>query len=77
MYSRKLEDGETPTFGVSGRLWNGVLVMFDRGGDSLWTQIEGRALSGEHEGRKLEYRESETVPWSVWRDAHPDTLGLE
>lgn len=83
MYSRELADPaaeggkRTLSFGVSGKLWNGVLVMYDRQSGSLWTQLDGRALLGEHQGRRLEHVESVFTTWATWVDAHPDTLVLE
>lgn len=76
MYSRNL-DGDTLELGVSGKLWHGVLVMFDRGTGSLWTQLDGRAVQGPHQGQRLEHRESVFTTWDEWRQAHPDTLVLE
>ena len=77
MYSRRLEDGATPTFGVSGRLWNGVLVMYDRQSESFWTQLDGRAIQGELLGQRLSHVESVFTTWSRWVDAYPETLVLE
>lgn len=78
MYSRTLEDGEQPiTLGVSGKLWAGVLVLYDQESDSLWTQIGGRALRGPEEGSTLRQVHSEFVTWETWREAHPDTLVLD
>lgn len=76
MYSRNL-NGATVDLGVSGKLWNGVLVMFDHESESLWTQVDGRAIKGEHQGERLEHMNSEFTPWSTWIAAHPDTLVLE
>ena len=53
MYSRRVGDA-TAEFGVSGKLWHGVLVMFDRETQSLWTQLDGRAIEGENQGLRLE-----------------------
>lgn len=72
MYSRVL-NGEERTFGVSGKLWNGVLVMYDAESDSLWTQIDGRAIQGEATGTRLEHVESFFTTWKEWVNAHPDT----
>ena len=48
MYSREV-DGQERTFGVSGRLWHGVLVMFDRSQlhQALWKLLENGV---EHAG---------------------------
>lgn len=75
MYSRTLGDREL-SFGVSGKLWHGILVMYDRNTRSLWTQIDGRSIQGNLTGAKLEHRESTFTTWAQWRGAHPDTLVL-
>lgn len=77
MYSRTTDAGAVRTFGVSGRLWHGVLVMYDRETDSLWTQLDGRAIRGPAEGERLEHVASTYTTWSAWRAAHPETLALE
>jgi len=76
VYSREL-DGELLDLGVSGKLWNGVLVMFDRQSDSLWTQVDGRAIQGERSGARLAHRDSVFTDWATWLAAHPDTLVLQ
>ena len=60
------------TFGTSGSLYNSALVMYDRQTESLWSQIEGRAIAGTLTGQTLERVPVATVPWSTWREAHPD-----
>ena len=76
MYSRKAENGELVTFGVSGKLWHGVLVMFDRESESFWTQLDGRAIVGARAGERLEHYPSIFTTWSAWKAEHPDTLVL-
>ena len=76
MYSREI-DGAARSFGVSGKLWHGVLVMFDRETGSFWTQVDGRSIQGEELGRMLEHVPSVFTTWGAWVDAHPDTLVLE
>ncbi len=72
------EDGAPSVgFGVSGKLWNGVLVMYDRATGSLWTQIDGRAIEGEREGELLEHVPSSFTTWGAWVAEHPDTLVLD
>lgn len=68
---------EEQSFGVSGKLWHGVLVMFDRDTNSLWTQLDGRAIRGEQTGVQLVHVPSVFTTWSAWLAAHPDTLVLE
>lgn len=64
--------GET-TFGVSGRLINSNLVMYDRQTDSYWPQILGAAIKGERKGETLERFPVKWTTWEQWRDKHPDT----
>ncbi|WP_458186045.1 DUF3179 domain-containing protein [Haladaptatus sp. NG-WS-4] len=69
------ERGET-TFGVSGRLLNDNLVMYDRKTGSRWPQMLGTAISGTFEGRSLREFRLVWTTWGRWRDAHPDTRVL-
>ena len=66
----------TTTLGVSGRLVNSNLIMFDRASDSLWPQILGAAVSGPHEGRGLEEVRVVWTTWGRWRERHPETRVL-
>jgi hypothetical protein len=70
-------DGKPRRFGVSGKLWHGVLVMFDRETDSYWTQVDGRAIQGDEIGKRLDHVPSVFTTFEAWVDAHPDTLVLE
>ena len=76
MYSREV-DGQVRRFGVSGKLWHGVLVMFDRDTDTLWTQLDGRAIRGASVGSELSHVPSTFTTWEQWRATHPDTLVLD
>ena len=60
------------TFGVSGLLYRSDLVMYDRQTESLWSQIEGRAIAGHLTGQTLDRVPVQTVTWDQWRQAHPD-----
>ncbi len=74
-FNRQL-DGETVEFGVSGKLYNSDLVMYDRKTDSYWQQLTGEAIVGELSGMMLEKIPIDTVTWGEWRAKHPDTLVL-
>lgn len=80
MYSREFGDGDVVSaprqFGVSGKLWHGVLVMYDRENGSLWTQLDGRAIQGPDTGRRLEHVSSVFTTWEAWKRLHPQTLVL-
>lgn len=73
--AQAFERGET-TFGVSGRLLNSNLVMFDRETESLFPQILATGIEGEHRGRTLVELDATWTTWERWRAAHPDTKVL-
>lgn len=75
MYAREIE-GETYTFGVSGKLLRNVLVMYDRETSSEWSQLLGEALTGPLKGTKLELVASSRMTWKEWRERYPNTLAL-
>jgi hypothetical protein len=66
-------DGEAVEFGVSGKLYNSNLVMYDRKTNSYWTQIDGLAIVGELTGTELAAISIDTVVWRDWKAAHPDS----
>ncbi len=74
-YDRRV-DGRVMSFGTSGLLWNSALVMYDRQTETLWSHFNGEAIVGILTGTELETFPVATVPWGVWRDAHPDGLVL-
>ncbi|MEE9592058.1 MAG: DUF3179 domain-containing protein [Thermoplasmata archaeon] len=61
------------TFGVSGRLVNSNLLMYDRQTDSNWPQIFGHAIRGSHRGARLETVPLTWTTWGRWRTRHPET----
>jgi hypothetical protein len=52
VYDRRVED-RTLTFGVSGKLADDDLVLYDRETGSEWKQSLGRCIAGELSGREL------------------------
>ena len=67
-------------FGVSGLLYNSNLLLYDRrpGAESLWSQLQARAVTGPaaEAGRRLEIVPAVLVQWGHWLAAHPDTTVL-
>ncbi|MEK6922435.1 MAG: DUF3179 domain-containing (seleno)protein [Nanoarchaeota archaeon] len=63
-------------FGVSGKLFNSDLVMYDRLTDTYWNQISGKAIVGELVGLKLSKVPIDTLKWKDWKELHPDTQVL-
>ena len=69
------ERGET-TFGVSGRLVNSNLTMYDRDTDSWWPQMLATAIRGPRRGETVEEFRVVWTTWGEWRAAYPDTVVL-
>mgnify|MGYP005847040687 CR=1 FL=1 len=80
VFERRLADGRTPTFGVSGLLWNSGLILYDRApeGESLWSPLLARAIAGPAAERHATLRlmPSQVVTWADWRAQHPATTVL-
>ncbi len=60
-------------FGVSGRLINSNLVMFDRESDSWWPQILALSIRDPHTGSYLEEFQVVWTTWEHWRREHPES----
>jgi len=69
--------GVETTFGTSGRLYIANLVMYDRATESLWNQLDGRAVVGLLTGEVLERISSPMVAWGDVRQNQPDALVLD
>jgi len=66
------ERGETE-FGVSGRLSNSNLVMYDRATDTWWPQVLATGVRGPHAGETLREFRVVWTTWERWRSVHPET----
>ncbi len=66
------ERGST-TFGVSGRLINNNLVMYDRSTSSLWPQVLATAIEGTHKGNSLREHPLSWARFEDWLAAYPET----
>ncbi|MCC5858569.1 MAG: DUF3179 domain-containing protein [Ectothiorhodospiraceae bacterium] len=64
------------TLGVSGRLVNSNLIMYDRDTDSYWPQVLAAAVRGPHTGQALEEIRVVWTTWERWRERHPRTRVL-
>lgn len=74
-YSREVGN-ETLEFGVSGKLLDANLVMYDRSTETYWSQIQGEAIIGPRTPQELDLIFSSITTWRDWRSAHPDTRVL-
>jgi hypothetical protein len=69
-------DGAVRSFGVSGLLYRSDLLMYDRGSESLWSQISAEAVVGPLLGQRLRLLRSRIDEWGSWRRDHPDSTIL-
>ncbi|MDX1661548.1 MAG: DUF3179 domain-containing protein [Gemmatimonadota bacterium] len=69
-------DGRRLEFGVSGLLYNSDVLMYDRGTESLWSQIRRQAVTGPMRGERLEMIPLTHTTWERWAREHPDGLVL-
>lgn len=68
--------GDVLRLGVSGLLRNSDLVMWDLQSQTLWQQVTGRAIVGEHAGESLIPIASAIVRWEDFEANHPDGMAL-
>lgn len=66
-------EGKRYTFGVSGKLWESNLLMYDTSTESLWSQIKGEAVVGDLTGKKLALLPSQVMSFAELKVAHPKT----
>lgn len=76
-YERKV-DGVITEFGVSGKLHNSDLVMYDRYEGGLWQQITGEGIVGPAARRNERLKQVPiiTTTWGEWKKEHPNTQVL-
>ena len=60
-------------FGVSGRLVNSNLIMFDRDTDTWFPQVLAIGIQGPHRSEALVERPVVWTTWERWRALHPET----
>ena len=75
VFDRTLPTGVT-TFGVSGKLYQSNMLMYDRQTESLWSQISGEAVVGERLGHRLEMLDVDLMTWADLQMYHPDAQVL-
>lgn len=75
-YKGKVTPQTSSTFGVSGKLVNSNLIMYDRATDSQWPQILGKAIGGPSRGTRLDELPIVWTTWDNWKKKHPETKVL-
>ncbi|MBT8264526.1 MAG: DUF3179 domain-containing protein [Muriicola sp.] len=69
-----LSDGRK--FGVSGLLYNSDVLLYDQASESLWSQILGKAISGEASGLTLGEIPTQRTTLDSWLVQYPESLVL-
>jgi hypothetical protein len=68
------------TFGVSGRLVNNNLIMYDRASETWWPQVLATSIPGPWNPnpgqRSLQEVRLIWTTWKAWREEHPETRVL-
>jgi hypothetical protein len=71
VFDRRL-NGQTLDFGVSGKLRNSDMVMYDRQTESWWQQFVGEAIVGDLLGQKLTKIPAWMESWDDFKTRNPD-----
>jgi len=71
--------GKSEQFGVSGKLYESNLLMYDKTTESLWSQIIGEAVVGGRTGQKLAVYPSQVMSFKQAMEKYPsmDVLSKE
>lgn len=69
-------NGKPLEFGVSGLLYNSDVLLYDRETESLWSQLEFKAISGPMAGKELSVLNTANTTWKNWKEKYPQTLVL-
>ena len=75
-FDRRIAQG-TLSFGVSGKLRNSDMIMYDRETESWWQQAIGEAIVGDLNGTELDTLPSWMESWSAFTERNPDGLVME
>ena len=65
-------EGEVRTFGVSGKLWESNLLMYDHKNENLWSQIIGEVVVGDETGEKLDIFPSQLITFDEFSSKYPN-----
>lgn len=76
VYDRTV-DGRTLTFGMSGKLADDALVMYDRETESEWKQPTGTAIAGPLEGTRLTSLPAPIITWGRFTADYPDGVVIQ
>ncbi|MCT4557430.1 MAG: DUF3179 domain-containing protein [Pelagimonas sp.] len=75
-FDRRVQD-RVLSFGVSGKLRNSDMIMYDRETQSWWQQAIGTGVVGDMTGVELTQLPSWMESWSAFKARNPDGLVME
>ncbi len=70
-------DGKTLSFGVSGKLRNSDMVMYDRQTESWWQQAIGTGIVGHFTNTELTQLPTWMESWREFKERNPDGLVMD
>lgn len=73
---KRTVDGTVYDFGVSGKLRNSDLIMWDRQTESWWQQLTGESIVGEMVGTQLDMLPTQLVSFADFKASFPDARVL-
>jgi len=68
----RILDEKIVTFGTTGKLRHSDLVMYDRGEQNWWQQINGEAIVGKRAGEKLKSYPSFLISFEIFKQRYPN-----
>ena len=68
--------GKSITLYPSDKLYESTTLLNDSTTHSLWSQFNGKAITGPEKGVQLKAVASINTDWSLWKSFHPKTLAL-
>ena len=71
-WNRRINDRLT-TFGVSGKLYNNNLILYDRDTNSNWSQVGLQCINGSLIGQRPDLVTVLETTWGVWKAMYPGT----
>jgi Protein of unknown function (DUF3179)/Galactose oxidase, central domain len=75
VYERKI-GGKPVILSPSDQLYESTTVFRDSATHSLWSQFDGKAISGPDKGKQLPAIASINTVWYLWKAYNPKTLAL-
>jgi hypothetical protein len=76
VFDRRVE-GRVLSFGVSGKLRNSDMIMYDRETESWWQQAIGRAIVGDLTGTELTQMPAWMESWEAYSSRNPNGLVMD